>query len=71
MKAKVKADYPFDIVQAHTGREYVKYEWRAVPDGDEQIDLLDYQENKPKPVPAPAPKPVPKTRTRRKSKAAK
>lgn len=69
MKAKVKADYPFDVVQAHTGREYVKYEWRVVPDGDAEIDLLDYQ--KEEPAPAPSPKPAPKPQTRRKSKVAK
>ena len=74
MQAKVKADYPFDVVQAHTGREYVKYEWRAVPDGDAKIDLLDYQAAAPKPEPpaenpAAKPKAASKLKARRKPRA--
>jgi hypothetical protein len=71
MEARVKADYPYDTVQAHTGREYVRYEWRPVPDGDDKNDLLEYRTGAPKPEPKPAAKPRTKPRTRRKPKAAK
>ena len=43
MKARVKEDYPLSIVRAHTGRDYVKYEWRSVPDCDVECPLLDYR----------------------------
>lgn len=49
MKARVKDSYRFDVVQAHTGREYIKGEWRFVPEGDEQIELLEYQTGELKP----------------------
>jgi pyruvate/2-oxoglutarate dehydrogenase complex dihydrolipoamide acyltransferase (E2) component len=35
MKAKVKESWPWGIVQAFAGRQYVKYEWRPVPAGAE------------------------------------
>lgn len=35
MKARVKQSSRYGIITAFTGREYVKYEWRLVPDGCE------------------------------------
>lgn len=36
MKARVKEDCRWPIIQACTGREFVQYEWRPVPAGQER-----------------------------------
>jgi len=49
-QARVKDSYRLPVVNAHTGRRYVKNEWRPVPDDGHICDLLDYQEVKDKPT---------------------
>lgn len=36
MKAKVKADFRYSVVNALAGREFTKREWRPVPPGHEE-----------------------------------
>lgn len=54
MQAKVKQSWRWNVVKAFTGREYVKYEWRTVPDGNEaeahrleEDGLLEYRQGPP------------------------
>ena len=55
MQARVKADHQFKIVQAHTGREYIKSEWRFAPAGDAECPFLEYrQDSKPETAPVVA-----------------
>jgi outer membrane biosynthesis protein TonB len=63
MKARAKK---YKTVQAFNGREFVAYEWRGVPDGNEaeaerleKAGLLELQRPA-APKPAPKPKPEPK-----------
>ena len=52
MKAKVKGSYAGGLVRAFTGREYVRYEYRIVPEGCEaeahrlnELGLLELLKN--------------------------
>jgi len=71
MKAKANTSYP---IMAFGGFEFVKYEWRDVPQGFESAARehpnLAVQEAEPEPVAKPAPKPRP-TRQRRTTKTAR
>jgi hypothetical protein len=70
---KARAKLPHRVIRAFTGREFVNYEYRPVPEGgeDEAARLVDggYLELEPKP--APPPKPAPKPRRKRKPAAKK
>ena len=50
MLARVKQEHPHNIVQAHTGLEFIKSEWRHAPDDDAPCIFLEYKEDEP-PVP--------------------
>ena len=71
-EARVKQNWQGNTVMAHAGREYIKSEWRAVPDDDHVSVLLDYREPGVKPelepdaMTEPPPKPPVKKRTVRK-----
>lgn len=73
MRAKVKDEYPLASVRAFGGLTFVRYEWRAVPDGHdeeagrlEELGLLVLEKPAPEPEPEPNPKPKPAPRRRRK-----
>jgi hypothetical protein len=67
---KARATKPYGTVRAFTGLEFVVYEWRPVPDGNEdeakRLEAGGYLELQSPPTPVVKAKPKPKPRPARK-----
>ena len=69
-EARVRQNGQLKVITAHTGREYVKSEWRVVPDDGSVSSLLEYRnpdeepDLEPDAVLAIVPEPVKTTRKR-------
>jgi len=77
-EARVRQSSSLGTVQAHTGREYIRTEWRAVPDDGSVCQFLEYREPgveaelEPDAIQASEPAaPVSKPAPRRRTKAVK
>ncbi len=66
MNAKVSQNFKWDTVNAFSGNEFVRYEWRRVPEGCE-VEAHDHPHLEVEPITVVAP-PKPRKRTPAKAK---